>query len=801
MYKKYLMKGMAALALVATFVGCSKETDLYDGSAKEKEFQTSFENNVMGGLDIDPNQTWSTAANTDVKVSVNLDYGAEYTVYIFATEPLNGSAAYIGATKVKSGETKTLTVARPVASTILYAACYDKDNHAMCKSFVLNGKDTKVAFGESATRSGAMRASSTGNRWSVTPRNMPDLSRWTTGTLYEMQEAYNTNGAGLEFNQADSSEKHLKITGTYTGGIARIQSYANQSVYVTGTWNVPEDQRCTGSSVIVVGDGGTINVPAGHILSTNANNEEGTTGMIYVLPGGKITGAGTLQFSNGTETFSYNGGTITVENININGGTLYNAGVMGEAAASGVKPALTGPGGTDPAPSKFINLGKCYLSQVDGAGMAIENACNMYVTGTVALGKTSKMDDGSYIECGALELNGSNDGGIILYMGNAAYMKCLGDVSVNNFGVWGPAGTNYTANALFQVDGCSYCNYTKVGDASYYMVDHVELIIPNPFFDEGVKNFYTGGVAGQLFTTHADYYPALLFYGWFNGQGCEGINSDNFTTTQVVTGTIDHGSWVETTYGWVTALKDGVTGYDVDESRATCIYGASPSYTRIVEEGENCGVTIKKDNDPLPEPNYYYYAFEDCGVIGDFDFNDVVLRASAADEDDHFELWACAAGGEFQSEIFFGTGDSKVSLGEIHSLLGVGSTAMTNTGGTSDVNFAKIGRFALGDYDIDNLPFTIRVTAGGKLKAEVTTRLTATASKDAAGSNAPLYVVVMGNDEGVWNWPKERINIANAFTGFATWGSDATSETMWYNTPVAGNVYTYSQTKWATTSE
>ena len=51
--------------------------------------------------------------------------------------------------------------------------------------------------------------------------------------------------------------------------------------------------------------------------------------MIYVLPGGKITGAGLLAFCNATEgvisTYSYNGGEINVGTLNLNGGTLYNA--------------------------------------------------------------------------------------------------------------------------------------------------------------------------------------------------------------------------------------------------------------------------------------------------------------------------------------------------------------------------------------------------------------------------------------------------------------------------------------------
>ncbi|MBQ5532706.1 MAG: hypothetical protein IIU04_04090, partial [Bacteroidales bacterium] len=65
-------------------------------------------------------------------------------------------------------------------------------------------------------------------------------------------------------------------------------------------------------------------------------------------------------------------------------------------------------------------------------GMAIHNACNIYVTGDLALGNSSRMDNGSYIECGTLHLNGSNNGNIVLYMGNAAYMNCRGAVSVTD---------------------------------------------------------------------------------------------------------------------------------------------------------------------------------------------------------------------------------------------------------------------------------------------------------------------------------------------------------------------------------
>ena len=55
------------------------------------------------------------------------------------------------------------------------------------------------------------------------------------------------------------------------------------------------------------------------------------------------------------------------------------------------------------------------------------------------------MDDGSIIECDALTLSGDTSGDKVLYMGNAAFINCLGDISIDNFGVQGPSGTSFKA--------------------------------------------------------------------------------------------------------------------------------------------------------------------------------------------------------------------------------------------------------------------------------------------------------------------------------------------------------------------
>ena len=781
MKKKYLMNSMGVLALGLMMGSCSKEVEL-----NATDYTANAEKAL--GVTIDPNQNWKTTVNTDINVSVNLDYGADYTVYISVKEPLiNEKASFIGRATITSGQTVTMTVARPIAAALLYAACYDKNNHAICKSFPVKMSGTSVSFGENTTSNAARRAASTGNRWSVTTQAMPDLSDYTMGNLIEMDKSFNTNGTTV-VNQGDGSPVKLKISNVYNGTIARIQSYAGQSVYVTGTWGINEEQRVTGGSVVVVGPTGTINIGSKGKLVTNANNEAGTTGMIYVMPGGKITGEGELEFANGTETFCHNDGTIDVANININGGVLYNSGTIG--SQSGTKPALIGPAGTEEAPSKLINMGTAYLSSVGGAGMSVENACSMYVTGLLQLGKSSKMDDGSYIECGSLELAGSNNGGIVLYMGNAAYMNCQGDFKVNNFGVWGPDSNNGgTINrAIFKINGCSGCNYTKSGDASYYMVDHVELIIPIPFFDDGVKNFYTGGVAGQLLNYHADYYKALLFYGWFNGQGCQGITSDNYQWVQIQ----EQGHQTDT--GWVVdvpgfqgfVLKDNASFYDVDKSRATCIYGTSPSYS-VEKDERGCGGGFVSVPDITPTPTIYTFAFEDT-FMGDYDMNDVVLRVWE-DPDDatkvHVKLMATGAG----MDLYVGY-DSNLIFGgnEVHDLLGGSRGKFLNTGDTSNDKFQN-GEPIEREYvksaseTVPDLDFWIKA---GDNEIHVGSNNPIWQTEKVGQSSAPFGIVA----EGEWEWPTEWTCIVDAYSSFKDFARSPATYSNWYEqSPASGTTY------------
>lgn len=738
MKRMYLMKGMAALAFGLVAVSCNK-SDIFnpyaDQEKNQQESEKAFAKNVMDGKTIDANQTWSTASPATVNVSVNLDYDETYTVYITPSGTIN-NVAYLGVAKIKSGNKADITIAKPNDVVYLQAICYDKDNHATVYPFYMEGSKASISFGESAKRNEvARRAASTGYRWSVEVKDMPDLSVYTTGTLYEMEEAFNTNGNTV-VNQADGSEKHLKITGNYSGSIARIQSYANQSVYVTGTWTVPADQRCTGNSVIVVGKGGKIVVPSGHLLSTNANNNEGTTGMIYVMPGGVIEGDGQLQFSNGTQTYSYNGGNITVKNININGGTLYNAGTIGDV--NGTKPAIEGPS----TGSRFINYGKAILSSMTGAGIAVENACNLTVTGKMEINNPSMMDNGSYTECG--ELHGGNGASQPLYMGENAYLKVTSKIGyLNNFSIWGPT-TNNNTWAFVDVPNAAVStnciNWTD-NDPKTCALDHVYVIVPQDYETVDINGNWKYNPRGDARTA--------LLYAWLNGAKYLG------------------------------------SGY---ESRQNCSWGYSAPYTVTKDETDNCGISFKKKEDPDPTPNYIYYAFEDLGTTNDFDFNDVVIRVSTPDAQGKSTVELMCAGGTMSTVVTYGTGENPSVLGsEVHEALGASSyKKMVNTGSDETKPFpVTLGTIEglNAQTNMANLPFGIKCEGNNGQVIKVV--------KSVAGNGkAPLVIVVSGDKNGKWCWPTERTNISIAYPGFGAWGANVKDNTDWYKN-AAGSVYAW----------
>ena len=452
MNQKYMIKYVVTLIICLMVTNCHKE------SSSREQMTENFRALVMGGKDIDPNQTWSTATDVSVTVSVNLEAGAEYKVYIYQTHPA-ASSNYLGMVTMMSGETKTLNVAQPTLSSQLFAACYDAQQHVMCMPVV----DGKVTFKGKINTTTGTPVITTGNRWSVPYKEMPDLSKYTTGELIEVNN--------LSPDLPEDAEAHVVISSSYEGFIPFLSTHTNMSVYVTSTWKLTFDQRINNGNVIVVGKGGKIEIPKGFKLTTTPLGEANSMGRIYVMEGGVISGDGTVEFSSEGSGYNYNSGTISAGEVAVTRGSFYNAGSVGN---NNQNTRLTGEADTS-TPGEFINLKTAYLNSADGTTLVIMNAGAIGIMNDLTLGKNSRMDDNSSLTCGSLTLKGI--GNNILYMGNGAYLNCRGSISVDGYGVWGPSDDKYTANARLRVKGCTLCNVIST-NANEDLLDHVQIEVP-----------------------------------------------------------------------------------------------------------------------------------------------------------------------------------------------------------------------------------------------------------------------------------------------------------------------------------
>ena len=726
MKKVYLMKGMAAMALGLVVASCNK-TDVFnpyaEQEAKQQEFTANFQKSVMDGKTIDPNQTWSTSTMANITVNLNLDYGETYDVLVFTADPVaNKNISFIGKTQMKSGESKTISVARPSDVHNLYVAVYDKTGYMMTMPVYVKDNAASANFGTTSAQNVARRTATTGNSYSVTAYSAPDLSEYNQGTTITDEVNSNTN--------IPATANYFKIDQDWTGVFAPIAAASTSidhpmSIYVTAKWTINGDQRINGGCIVIVGDGGEIVINEGANLSTN--DDHNYSGMIYVLPGGKITGKGLLAFHNATEglktTYSYNGGTINVGTINLNGGTLYNA--------NGATVQATDiQGGA--ANSKLINQGKAVFTNAGDinnmgnsayAGLQWENACQLIVTNTLTIANNSKLDQGGYIECGNLVLNGADaTDGTRIYMGPSSFINIAGDIKTNNLGIEAPTTGEY---AFVQFKTNSFGNYGN--NKNTYFYGHLQFVYP------------AGATIQNRFKE-----------AW----ACNAVNQ----------------SW-------------GYTNFSEEEAKVL-----TSNTTKDKIEASDCSKgTTGPGTEIIPStPSYIYFAFEDLGTTDDFDFNDVVIRVSTPVEGiSTVEL--CAAGGTMPTYVLYdgailGNGE------EVHAKFGVSTSTMVNTlgaeGSTTDDEFKTLGTINVaGTADLTTLPFSISVNNNNGQSTLV--------SVGNFNGKAPLYITASGDENGRWFWPTGRTNIADAFETFADWAADATSNTDWYKNATSGKVFVW----------
>ena len=222
----------------------------------------------------------------------------------------------------------------------------------------------------------------------------------------------------------------------------------------------------------------------------------------------------------------------------------------------------------------------------------------------------------------------------------------------------------------------------------------------------------------------------------------------------------------------------GYTNFSTEEAKVLTSNTAKDKL-----EASDCskGTTGPEKDEGTQEPSWCYFAFEDLGSTGDIDFNDVVVRVSSADENGDCKVELCAVGGTLNSTVYC-SGD-KIG-NEVHSYSGWEFGTNTKTA-TCTKAFQEIGTVRLSNYGVTapcDLPMAIQVQSE---KGQIYT-----VSRPAAGAY-PFCITVNGNDAGKWFWPREYVNIGDAYLTFAKWGTNRTTASDWYKSPVTSKVVTY----------
>jgi len=536
--------------------------------------------------------------------------------------------------------------------------------------------------------------------------------------------------------------KKFKITGTYNKGISVLSTEAQygdaRTVYISGKWTVASpdysgEQRVGGGAVIVVDNGGELNIPSG-ITMTFVNEAR-----LVVMPGGKVTGDGNLVVTNGNAVGleGYNGGSIDIGMFNNNFGKFYNYGTFKCTD-------LKGGAGL----SNFYNHGVVHIEKsgkaeswggnYDTPNTRIYNACQWYCEKDMRA-YVIEMTQGSYFKVGGeLMMSDGTDGDAVSsYVALAAgALMDVGTLWNNNTSWVGPA----SGYAVLQAGGLSYVNWTgNEPVTSGYFINNIAV---------SVDDATIGAKYGQGTDTYVAMRDFLL-----NGYGTTGNVFDPIGKTAAPEGN-----------GGAVMVNKGCANMNVaaDEGFVLGTKGCTPGYNPTTPPRQKVKASI------------WSYAFEDSWKA-DYDMNDVVLKVSYHQVDDYtidstkIDLTLCCTGASYNLYLYLGA-EALFGGREVHEVLNGGSEKFINTDAESaGSNFQTKPAFT----ETINKPEGF-VISSANFWVNSPERAVQVSKQD----EDPHGVVIPGD----WRWPKEFVCIKNAYPDFINFAKDPSNPEYegWY---------------------
>lgn len=591
--------------------------------------------------------------------------------------------------------------------------------------------------------------------WGWPTKGETEVKHWEEATEdhWDYDETY-----VLDFKITGTWNKLITVLSSEDGMVwdatanANVWKRSHRDVYISGKWTLPSgEQRVGGGATIVVLNGGELNIPADAYM-TYVNQAR-----LVVMPGGKITGAGKINITNGTaeDGYGYNGGTISIGTFTNNFGTFFN---YGNLMIQNMEGASTY--------SLYVNHGKTLVQSAtkgsNTANMRVYNNCWFESTSGFAC-RNIVQGENAYFKAANLELSSSEDGTSdpsFIYAKANSLIDIPGAVALNNVNIIGPTGEGDYAYLQFgYVEGeggahnlSTATNFTTAwgGNGEYVSVgaiqNNIRLSVDHPEVDsnpstltpyEKVLNLLNGEMAAYV----AEINPTLDQYNQKKKFPCQG----NGNATMVRKGQYN------------TAAVPA----------SECSPGITPDDPEEIEE----------------ENKVWSYAFEDS-YHADYDMNDVVIRVQEKEGDaSKLIVTLCCTGASYNLTVNLTSAQGVVTNifngTEVHAVLGCASGKFVNTGTadnnkffdavfqTTEINKPSDFTFGTADFWIQSPEGEMHVSKTGQ---------------------DPHGIIVPGD----WAWPLEFTSIKVAYPQFSQYFIDGgVNEEYedWYNHPDESKVY------------
>lgn len=715
------MKGLKpALTIVAlavctflTLTSCSHDAiEFVDYNAKMNQYIKNWNDSI--NTEIDPNHDWNTSREAQLTVTAN----KSGTLRILTRSAFNGDEgrAMLYKSTINGGESLRFNIDVPQDLDTLYSALYDSNGYIEEIAFTLEGGKATIAYSQPQSSAFAkVRSVESHNNSSSGWDFTTEFAYGTYATEVPSDATFTTGGGGGPF---------------YIDKEASYNFWSQSTIYIKpGTYNLKDIYIANNSYVYLL--------PGANVTTSDDGFCRQGGVKVYIAEGASLNMKGISTLNTGAQIFCR--GTFTLKDLSLNNsGTIYigNGGKLNSANIILCNDR-----------SQFICDGSAYI---DG-NITAAGSSHIY-------------------NCGDVEVKQST----ILNSYNNTWI---------NEGTW---KTNMWEFTAFSTDVVNRCKLTvdnrltistSNGSPTFY-IDGSASVITKNFLME--KAYIRMGKDALLQITNNAYMnitnPDYGIYG--PSEGWAVLQAYYIRKGNKDGGNQDNSKYV--TYGGNLTVaadkhfKQEYSGehpmyYLKDNAR---MINSQQGATDIYIPASACSPGYGTGTPTTPEPEdpemWYYYAFEDLGGIGDFDFNDVVLRASApANGKGDIEL--CAAGGTLETYVYLG---STVLGGgsEVHDLFRVSLTTMVNTRNRSEKAFVKIGEYT--GTSASNLDLSIRVVNKGDSQTITTNNM---------NGECPLAITINGSStNGTWKWPYERQRIDAAFPEFHTWVANKDADIDWW---------------------